>query len=94
MSDVATSNTSEALTRIEEATRHIRERARTVPTIGVVLGSGLGAWADDLENVVKLPYREIPHLPASTILGHAGNLCIGHSRGVSVACLQGRVHLY
>jgi purine-nucleoside phosphorylase len=62
--------------------------------VGVVLGSGLGAWADSLDGVVKIPYPEIPHMPVSAVAGHDGNLCIGASGGVTVACLQGRVHLY
>lgn len=64
------------------------------PTLGLVLGSGLGAFADGLQNLVKIPYSAIPHMPNSTVVGHAGNLCLGQVGGVSVACLQGRVHLY
>ncbi len=62
--------------------------------VGVVLGSGLGAFADDLAERVQIPYAEIPHLPTVRVPGHAGNLCLGISGGVRVACLQGRVHLY
>src|SRR5262249_24167487 len=61
---------------------------------GVILGSGLGAFADSIEGLVKIPYAELPHLPASNVVGHAGNLCFGSVEGVPVVCMQGRVHLY
>jgi purine-nucleoside phosphorylase len=64
------------------------------PSVGVVLGSGLGAWADSLEGLRKVPYAEIPGMPEPAVVGHPGNLCLGSIGGVSVACLQGRVHLY
>jgi purine-nucleoside phosphorylase len=62
------------------------------PTVGVVLGSGLGAFGDQLEMCV--PYRELPGMPTSNVPGHANNLRMGRIDGVAVACLQGRVHLY
>jgi purine-nucleoside phosphorylase len=62
--------------------------------VGVVLGSGLGAFADTLEGLVKIPYTELPHMPPSVVPGHAGNLCFGTSSGVPVVCMQGRAHLY
>jgi purine-nucleoside phosphorylase len=82
--------------------RHVRDAGSSpFPTngVGVVLGSGLGAWAEDLLVLIKIPYAEIPHMAASSVVGHAGNLCLGRitlpdGRGVPVACLQGRVHLY
>src|SRR6185369_13811984 len=77
-----------------EAVRVVRRHADAAPEVGVVLGSGLGAWADSLEQLVKVPYAEIPHVPRSTVVGHAGNLCLGRSGSVRVACLQGRVHMY
>ncbi|AKT43141.1 purine-nucleoside phosphorylase [Chondromyces crocatus] len=64
------------------------------PRVGVVLGSGLGAWGDTLEGLIKVPYENIPNMPRPAVLGHAGNLCFGRVDGVPVACLQGRVHLY
>ncbi len=60
----------------------------------MVLGSGLGAFADRLDDLVKIPYRDLPHMPASAVQGHAGNLCFGRVDGVPVVCMQGRVHLY
>ncbi len=64
------------------------------PDVGVVLGSGLGAFGDQLEELRKIPYSEIPHMPQSAVVGHAGNLCLGRVGPARVACLQGRVHLY
>lgn len=67
---------------------------KITPRVGVVLGSGLGAFADTLTDLVKIPYAELPHLPASKVVGHAGNLCFGDVEGVPVVCMQGRVHAY
>lgn len=72
----------------------IRKRVSLEPRVGVVLGSGLGAFAEKLEGLVKIPYRDLPHMPASAVVGHAGNLCFGTVGGVPVVCMQGRVHLY
>jgi purine-nucleoside phosphorylase len=80
--------------RLEEAAAFVRERIPASPTVGVVLGSGLGAWADSLSALTKIPYAEIPNMASSAVVGHAGNLCIGTSGRVNVACLQGRVHMY
>jgi purine-nucleoside phosphorylase len=70
----------------------IAGRTSIRPTVGVVLGSGLGAFGDALEQ--SIPYAELPGMPVSTVAGHAGNLRLGTVGGVGVACLQGRVHLY
>ncbi len=83
-----------AIDRLDEALAAVRGRTDLTPAVGVVLGSGLGAWADGLSSLVRIPYGEVPHMARSTVVGHAGNLCIGRSDGVPVACLQGRVHLY
>ncbi|MCU0680985.1 MAG: purine-nucleoside phosphorylase [Polyangiaceae bacterium] len=64
------------------------------PALGLVLGSGLGAFGDALEDLDKTPYTAIEHMPRPAVVGHAGNLCRGRVGGVEVACLQGRVHLY
>lgn len=82
------------LSKLDEAVEVVRTKSPLSPIIGVVLGSGLGAWADRLEDRVVIPYADIPGMPVSTIPGHAGNLCIGLAGNVPVACLQGRVHLY
>jgi purine-nucleoside phosphorylase len=80
--------------RLDEAVRAVRGRAGENPAVGVVLGSGLGAWAEGLASATKVPYADIPHMARSTVVGHAGNLWLGRAEGVPVACLQGRVHLY
>jgi len=64
------------------------------PTVGIVLGSGLGAWADTTGDRVAIPYEEIPEMPRPRVVGHAGTLVLGSVGGVRVACLQGRVHAY
>lgn len=80
--------------RLEETVAAVRARAKLSPRVGVVLGSGLGAFADTLTDLVKVPYGDLPHLPASKVVGHAGNFCFGNVGDVPVICMQGRVHLY
>ncbi|MEO6420449.1 MAG: purine-nucleoside phosphorylase [Polyangiaceae bacterium] len=80
--------------RIDETASAIRSKTSLKPAVGVVLGSGLGAFGDSLEGLVKVPYGDVPHLHASSVIGHAGNFCFGHVGGVPVACMQGRIHLY
>lgn len=80
--------------RLDETVRAVRAKVKASPKVGVVLGSGLGAFADSLSDLVKVPYAELPHLPASKVVGHAGNLCFGNVEDVPVVCMQGRVHLY
>ena len=80
--------------RVASTVDAIAKRGAWVPRVGVVLGSGLGAFADSLEKLVKIPYGELPHLPVSSVVGHQGNLCFGQVGSVSVVCMQGRVHLY
>jgi purine-nucleoside phosphorylase len=80
--------------RLDETVRAVRAKVSLVPKVGVVLGSGLGAFADGLGDLVKVPYESLPHLPASKVVGHAGNLCFGHVDDIPVVCMQGRVHFY
>jgi purine-nucleoside phosphorylase len=80
--------------RVDETVRAIHARAQRSPKVGLVLGSGLGGFADSLADLVKIPYAELPHMPASNVLGHAGNLCFGKVGDAEVVCMQGRVHLY
>ena len=80
--------------RLNEAAAAVTERTPLRPAIGVVLGSGLGAFADALEDAVAVPFAEIPHFPASTVAGHGGALVVGRCRGVPVAVMKGRVHFY
>lgn len=78
----------------EAATFVQRTTAGHRPRVGLVLGSGLGALADELDGLERLSYARIPHHPTSSVAGHAGNLCLGELEGVPVACMQGRVHAY
>ena len=64
------------------------------PKIGLVLGSGLGGFADDLADATHIPYTNIPFFPRSTAVGHAGQMVVGTAGGIPVAAMQGRVHLY
>jgi purine-nucleoside phosphorylase len=79
---------------LADAVAAIRSRTELRPAIGLVLGSGLGAFADTLDGAVRLSFAEIPHFVPSSVEGHAGALVLGHSNGVPVAVLQGRLHFY
>ena len=79
---------------IQEAKRYIEERTPLRPSIGVVLGSGLGAFAGELTERTDIPYTEIPGWPASTAVGHAGKLTVGKLGSLGVAVMAGRAHLY
>jgi purine-nucleoside phosphorylase len=84
-------------TEFEQATRaakFILSKTKLRPKIALVLGSGLGAFADEFANATRLPYKKIPHFPQSTAIGHAGQLVIGNVGDVPVVGMQGRVHLY
>jgi purine-nucleoside phosphorylase len=83
------------VTKLGEAVTSVRERlGRVEPRLGLVLGSGLGALAEELSGAQILAYADIPHLPPASVPGHAGRLCVGELGGVQVACLQGRAHAY
>ena len=86
--------TSSLAYRVREAASSLRGRLAVVPRVGIILGSGLGPLADEVENPVVVPYAEIPHFVVSTVSGHAGQLVAGTLEGVPVAVLRGRVHLY
>ncbi len=79
---------------VRRAAAYLKERLPATPAIGVVLGSGLGAWAERLGQRRAIPYSEIPGMPAPTVAGHAGRLWAGRMGDVGVACLEGRVHAY
>ena len=81
-------------TRIDNAIAHIRTRTDAVPEIGMILGSGLGDFADTLENRQVIPFSDIPDFPMATVPGHTGAFVFGTRHGKSVVCLQGRLHYY
>ncbi len=81
--------------KLEESAAYVRSLAGTDPIeIGMILGSGLGELANEVENAVVVPYHDIPHFPVSTVPGHAGRLVIGRLRGRRVLVMQGRFHFY
>lgn len=80
--------------RLAAAAAAVRERTDLVPDLALVLGSGLGALADDVEDAVVIPTSDVPHYPGSTVEGHAGRLVLGRLGGRPVLVLQGRVHFY
>ena len=81
-------------TLADSAAQLILNRTPLRPKIGLVLGSGLGAFADSLSDPTRVPYADIPSFPQSTAIGHAGRLVIGNAGSVPVAAMQGRVHQY
>jgi len=85
---------TDTFTLIGSAAQFLLAKTALRPKIGLVLGSGLGAFADELSDAVRGPYAQIPSFPQSTAIGHAGQLVIGKSGDVPVAAMQGRVHLY
>lgn len=80
--------------RIEEAARAIRERVTGEPTVGIVLGTGLGNLASRIEDRQEVPVSEIPHFPTPRVVSHAGNLIVGRLGGKTVVALEGRCHFY
>jgi purine-nucleoside phosphorylase len=78
----------------ESAAKSVLQRTSLRPQIGLVLGSGLGAFAESLTDQTRIPFAEIPAFPRSTAIGHAGQLVVGKSGDIPVAVMQGRVHLY
>ena len=82
------------LDMIQEAVDFIAEKCQKAPRIGMILGSGLGVMADEVENPVVIPYAAIPHFPLSTVEGHSGELVIGLLGGKQVVMMKGRFHFY
>ena len=80
--------------QMNAAAETIRKVDERVPAVALVLGSGLGAYADTLDKITRIPYADIPGFPSSTVTGHAGQLVIGEVDGLVVVAMQGRVHLY
>lgn len=80
--------------KLKESAAYINSRIRIQPEIGIVLGSGLGNLANQIEDVVRIPYKEIPNFPVSTVAGHAGQLVIGRLGSRNILCMAGRFHYY
>ncbi|RPI78026.1 MAG: purine-nucleoside phosphorylase [Desulfobacteraceae bacterium] len=84
----------EEIAKIEEAVAYLKPRIGETPEIAIILGSGLGTLAEEVENAVRIPYAHIPHFAVSSAPGHEGNLVIGTLGGKKVCVLQGRFHYY
>jgi purine-nucleoside phosphorylase len=85
---------SELTNQIGEAVQAVRARSAGAPEVGIILGTGLGDFADALKTRAVMPFRDIPHFPVSTVEGHAGELHLGELGGRAVAVMKGRVHYY
>lgn len=79
---------------VKEASTYIKDKLSVTPEIGLILGSGLGVLAEEIQNKTTIPYADIPHFPKSTVEGHAGQLVIGTLSGKQVIAMQGRFHYY
>ena len=82
------------LQKIKETTGYIRQCVNFEPEIGIILGTGLGNLANDIEVVKTVPYKDIPNFPVSTVQGHKGQLVFGYLGGKKVVAMQGRFHFY
>ncbi|WP_090989279.1 purine-nucleoside phosphorylase [Bacillus sp. OV322] len=80
--------------QLEKAASFIKSKWDGTPEVGLILGSGLGVLADEIENAIAIPYQEIPEFPVSTVAGHAGQLVLGELSGKKVIAMQGRFHFY
>lgn len=80
--------------RINDATTYIHTQTDLKPAVGLILGSGLSALADEMNDAVVIPYADIPHFPRSTVQGHRGELVVGQINGCAVAVMRGRFHFY
>jgi purine-nucleoside phosphorylase len=93
-SRAAKTKPSQEFVRAEAAAKFILAKTKLRPRIGLVLGSGLGAFANEIAGAARIDYKNIPHFPRSTAIGHAGRMVIGRVADVPVAIMQGRVHFY
>lgn len=83
-----------SLKRIQDATEYIKQNIKSAPSIGLILGSGLGVLANDIENATIIKFSDVPHFPESTVAGHKGQLVSGTLEGKNVLAMQGRFHFY
>ena len=80
--------------KLQETVAFVSNRTSLRPTVGIILGSGLGNLVDQITDQISIDYRELPHFPESTVVGHAGRLVIGHIGATVVMAMQGRFHYY
>lgn len=81
-------------TKISESVAYLKQKLTSTPTLGLVLGSGLGDLSQHVQDRIEIPYKDIPHFPVSTVVGHAGSLLFGSYLGHQVVFMQGRFHYY
>lgn len=77
-----------------EAANFIKSKTKHIPDLAIVLGSGLGEFADEIEEIEAIPFENIPHFKKPTVHGHAGKLVFGKQGGRTIVCMQGRYHFY
>src|SRR6266567_5596623 len=94
MPNQVTMSTSDQFTQAEEAAKFIASKNPIKPLVAIVLGSGLGCFADEITDAVRISYSQIPHFVSSTAAGHAGQLVLGNIGAWPVVIMQGRFHLY
>jgi purine-nucleoside phosphorylase len=94
MTQSKTAEAGDLYARVTAASAYIQSRTQLQPRLGLILGSGLGGFADKVEDATVIPYSEIPSFPISTVAGHSGRLVVGTVSGIPVAIMQGRVHAY
>ena len=82
------------LDKIRETTEYIKSRTEVKPTVGIILGTGLGGLVKEIEIIDEVPYEEIPNFPVSTVKSHSGKLIFGNLGGKQVVAMQGRFHFY
>ena len=80
--------------KFEETVKFIKEKVNNIPKIAIVLGSGLGSLADEIENKITISYKDIPNFPVSTVAGHKGELIFGTLENIPIIAMNGRFHYY
>src|SRR5262245_15533163 len=85
---------TELFDQVQQATRFIQSKWTARPQVGIILGTGLGGLAEDIDAEARLPYEEIPHFPRSTVQSHAGRFVCGRLSGKTVVAMEGRFHFY
>lgn len=87
-------STTELISRLQETVSFLKAKTQLKPQVGIVLGSGLGAFVNEIQTEQVIPFRDIPHFMPTTIEGHQGNLILGHIGSTPIVALQGRNHFY
>ena len=94
MKDDGMQTWTEIRAKLDDACNYITSKVDHKPTMGIILGTGLGSLVDGMEMVGQVEYEDIPHFPTSTVESHQGRLLFGNLRGKAVVCMQGRFHFY